>query len=123
MDGATTTAPAAAETSHGTTSHDENAAVTGSADPGPSPVNSIGCVAHGDHWDCEGPAPGVPVTSTADTPATSAAAATPETSAASNTSSAPVVEFTGAANFLSLDHSIVAAAAGVLGLGVFFLAV
>ncbi|KAK4203956.1 hypothetical protein QBC40DRAFT_303913 [Triangularia verruculosa] len=25
------------------------------ADPGPSPTESIGCVAHNDHWDCEGP--------------------------------------------------------------------
>jgi hypothetical protein len=24
-------------------------------DPGPSPTASVGCVAHGDHWDCEGP--------------------------------------------------------------------
>ncbi|KAK4647418.1 uncharacterized protein QC761_101320 [Podospora bellae-mahoneyi] len=25
------------------------------ADPGPSPTESIGCVPHNDHWDCEGP--------------------------------------------------------------------
>ncbi|KAK0732527.1 hypothetical protein B0T21DRAFT_384785 [Apiosordaria backusii] len=25
------------------------------ADPGPSPTASIGCVPHNDHWDCEGP--------------------------------------------------------------------
>ncbi|KXX80657.1 hypothetical protein MMYC01_203388 [Madurella mycetomatis] len=24
-------------------------------DPGPSPTESVGCVPHDDHWDCEGP--------------------------------------------------------------------
>jgi hypothetical protein len=23
----------------------------------PSPTASVGCIAHGDHWDCDGPAP------------------------------------------------------------------
>ena len=27
-----------------------------SADPGPSPTESVGCEPHGDHWHCEGPA-------------------------------------------------------------------
>lgn len=31
------------------------AAVLAQEDPGPSPTESVGCVAHGDHWDCEGP--------------------------------------------------------------------
>ena len=108
-DAGSATTPAAAETTH-----DEDAPVTGSADPGPSPTASIGCEPHGDHWDCDGPAPTAPETSAAVTQATSAAA---------DTSSAAVAEFTGAANLLSLDYPIAAAAAGVLGVGVFFAAV
>lgn len=32
---------------------DDDAAGTGSLPP--SPTDSVGCSAHGDHWDCEGP--------------------------------------------------------------------
>ncbi|KAL1839241.1 hypothetical protein VTJ49DRAFT_1719 [Mycothermus thermophilus] len=39
------------------------------ADPGPSPTESYGCVPHNDHWDCEGPretgAPGAATTTPA----------------------------------------------------------
>ncbi len=108
----TTTAIPVASTS----SHDENAPMTGSnLDPGPSPTASIGCIPHGDHWDCEGP---VPVTGASSSGTGSGILAT----ATSATSAAPA-QFTGAGSVVSLDRSFVAAIeAGVMGLGIFFAA-
>ena len=34
---------------------DEHTDAPGTADPGPSPTESIGCERHGDHWHCDGP--------------------------------------------------------------------
>ncbi|GAB1309905.1 hypothetical protein MFIFM68171_00115 [Madurella fahalii] len=58
-------------------------------DPGPSPTESVGCVPHNDHWDCEGPRvttqpTGVTTTATTggtDTAITSAPALTTTSSA------------------------------------------
>ncbi|KAI5855283.1 hypothetical protein BZA05DRAFT_442952 [Tricharina praecox] len=33
--------------------HDDHA--SGSHSAGPSPTESVGCVSHGNHWDCDGP--------------------------------------------------------------------
>ncbi|ERF76813.1 hypothetical protein EPUS_07993 [Endocarpon pusillum Z07020] len=129
----TSAIPAASESTH-----DENAPVTGSnLDPGPSPTASIGCVPHGDHWDCEGPAPVSAASSsgsdsgilaTATSTATTAATASSSVNAAaagtsgSSTSSAPA-QYTGVGSVVSLERYFVAALeAVVMGVGIFFAA-
>ncbi|KAK4176268.1 hypothetical protein QBC36DRAFT_11990 [Triangularia setosa] len=76
----------------------------------PSPTASVGCVAHGDHWDCTGPAP-----TTIATVTTSGVAS--GTGAPITTSTAPV--FTAGAASV---HGPVGAAVGVLGLVGFMIA-
>ncbi|KAK4231685.1 hypothetical protein QBC38DRAFT_201489 [Podospora fimiseda] len=44
---------------------------------GPSPTESIGCVPHGDHWDCEGPRVTADVTTGTGPAVTTAPATTP----------------------------------------------
>jgi hypothetical protein len=52
------------------------------AKAGPSPTESVGCVAHGDHWHCDGPA---------STSAAESGVAGNSTASASSTSLSPVV--------------------------------
>lgn len=114
--------------------HDESAPVTGSnLDPGPSPTASIGCVPHGDHWDCEGPAPasaisssgrdsGILATASVSASANSSANAVATGTSRSSTSSAPA-QYTGAGSAVSLErHFVAALEAGVVGFGIFLAA-
>ena len=50
--GATATAT---HTDHDEDDHDEDEPATG-VPTAPSPTESVGCEAHGDHWHCDGPA-------------------------------------------------------------------
>jgi hypothetical protein len=129
---ATSSATTAAAVSEST--HDENAPVTGSnLDPGPSPTASIGCVPHGDHWDCEGPAPastasssgsdsGILATASVSASVNSSANAVAAGTSGSSTSSAPA-QYTGAGSVVSLErHFVAALEAGVVGFGIFLAA-
>ncbi|KAK0613563.1 hypothetical protein B0T14DRAFT_526498 [Immersiella caudata] len=88
----TTTAP----------SGEDHTDAPGTADPGPSPTESIGCEPHGDHWHCDGP---VNTLTTATTPTTP------------TTTRAPVVTAGAAAGpILSVTPLLGLAALAVLGL-------
>lgn len=50
----TTSTTVVTETSHGHEEDDKGSETTGTLPP--SPTESIGCHAHGDHWHCDGPA-------------------------------------------------------------------
>ncbi|KAM7188476.1 hypothetical protein V8F33_010626 [Rhypophila sp. PSN 637] len=55
--------------------HDDDASIK------PSPTGSVGCVAHGDHWHCDGPATATPTQSAAETGAVASGVSTVPTSA------------------------------------------
>ncbi|KAK4210655.1 hypothetical protein QBC37DRAFT_29303 [Rhypophila decipiens] len=55
--------------------HDDDAAIK------PSPTGSVGCVAHGDHWHCDGPATATPTQSATETGAIASGVSTVPTSA------------------------------------------
>ncbi|KAL8848336.1 MAG: hypothetical protein Q9221_006639 [Calogaya cf. arnoldii] len=81
----------------------------------PAPTESVGCVAHGDHYDCAGPATAVQATTSPT--ASGAVGGTNETSAGTNetsagTNEASPVPFEGAA---SSSRASVLAMSGLLG--------
>jgi len=52
---------------HGDGEDEEHGDATGSGVAGPSPTESVGCVLHGDHWDCDAPASATQAPSTSAT--------------------------------------------------------
>ncbi|KAF8539513.1 hypothetical protein BDD12DRAFT_90875 [Trichophaea hybrida] len=79
----------------------------------PSPTESVGCVAHGSHWDCEGPASTGSIISSAVASAT--AAAGNATRNATISSASPVVTGAAVTNCVRLGFT-----AGLVGVVAMF---
>ncbi|KAI4267392.1 MAG: hypothetical protein LQ337_008370 [Flavoplaca oasis] len=68
----------------------------------PPPTESVGCVAHGDHYDCEGPATAAQAT----TPPTATGAVGTSNGTTADTEDPPVVPFEGGATNMRVMSAI-----------------
>ncbi|KAA8893693.1 hypothetical protein FN846DRAFT_913759 [Sphaerosporella brunnea] len=92
--------------SNGHDDHDDHDDHNSSGTAGPSPTESVGCVAHGNHWDCEAPA---------STSAAGSGAAARNATASLSPSGSPSPVATGAAAGNGAKLGLVAVLAGAIG--------